>query len=639
MIEGISTPWLFVASTLLLAAHMVRAVRWGFLFPKTKARSNRAGLLVGLSIGYAINALIPLRVGELFRALVAKKLRGDRLAEVMATILIERVVDLLVLALLFSATWRYAINPTQSLRTAGIFAVAGLTVAGIVVAVRWSKRLRSLLWLGGGIFNSKLRIGLADFSWSAGEILTGLSVVGWRFTISTIAMWALYAAAYGAFAEAVGAQLGSVADAMLQHPLMPLAFPLPWGGARVGGGSLLIFILTPIVAIILLDRLARGARIARLVRPLLDLGKSGRSSHMARSDRFIASDGYSDFLDALFSDSRRAVSGFGMRAVDDCVVQHFYQGGSEALTALVETRTGLFIRKFALGTAAPKLRTQADWLRSHASDDLPLAKVISDHRSSGAFQYDMPLVPNTIGFSEAIHADPAETNRSRLTHVLGRIDSLHGATSRGCAHDGLVNRYIDQKIVANVGGIMAFVRDQLGGPNYSLNGTAYDLSEWHCLTDRSWLNGQMRRRDVATIHGDLTIENIIVAPDHPHGLYIIDPNPENFFDTPLIDWAKMMQSLHLGYEGLNLNAKCSVTDGALSLPLARSEAYANLHGTLESQIEARFNDDDAVREVYFHELVNYLRLTPYKMRQSVERGLAFFACSSLLLRRYRERFA
>jgi hypothetical protein len=46
-----------------------------------------------------------------------------------------------------------------------------------------------------------------------------------------------------------------------------------------------------------------------------------------------------------------------------------------------------------------------------------------------------------------------------------------------------------------------------------------------------------------------------------------------------------------------------------------------------------------LREVYFHELVNYLRLTPYKIRQSAQRGLAFFACTSLLLREYQQNYA
>jgi hypothetical protein len=99
----------------------------------------------------------------------------------------------------------------------------------------------------------------------------------------------------------------------------------------------------------------------------------------------------------------------------------------------------------------------------------------------------------------------------------------------------------------------------------------------------------------------------------------------------------MMQSLHLGYETLNRGISCSLDGDAIQLAAARSHAYAELHETLEMEIRARLGED-GLREVYFHEMVNYLRLTTYKIRQSHNRGLGFFACTSLLLRRYRERY-
>ena len=43
-----------------------------------------------------------------------------------------------------------------------------------------------------------------------------------------------------------------------------------------------------------------------------------------------------------------------------------------------------------------------------------------------------------------------------------------------------------------------------------------------------------------------------------------------------------------------------------------------------------------MREIAFHELVNYLRLLPYKIRNEPAQGLTFFVCTSLLLRRYCE---
>ena len=137
----------------------------------------------------------------------------------------------------------------------------------------------------------------------------------------------------------------------------------------------------------------------------------------------------------------------------------------------------------------------------------------------------------------------------------------------------------------------------------------YDLDEWRVFQDRHWVRRQLPSRDETVIHGDLTLENVVVSPGHAHGFYVIDPNPENIFDSPLIDWAKIMQSLHLGYEALNRSAQTSFHDRAMVLPIARSEAYASLHRLLESEIVSRFSDE-ALRETYFHELVHYVRLTP-----------------------------
>ena len=48
---------------------------------------------------------------------------------------------------------------------------------------------------------------------------------------------------------------------------------------------------------------------------------------------------------------------------------------------------------------------------------------------------------------------------------------------------------------------------------------------------------------------------------------------------------------------------------------------------------ARFGED-GLREIYFHELMNYLRMMPYKIRQNPKKAICFFACTSILLGQY-----
>jgi hypothetical protein len=75
----------------------------------------------------------------------------------------------------------------------------------------------------------------------------------------------------------------------------------------------------------------------------------------------------------------------------------------------------------------------------------------------------------------------------------------------------------------------------------------------------------------------------------------------------------------------------------MQLPHLRSQAYAELHAFLESEA-IRLLGADGLREIYFHEVINYMRLTTYKIRQSRMRGLGFYACTALLLDRYLARW-
>jgi hypothetical protein len=627
---------LTLAVALLVIAHGARAARWAFLFPKNYL-TGRLSLLIGLGIGYAVNALVPLRVGEIIRGAVVTRLKEVRFSYVMATIVAERVADLALLALLIAATAGLAANPSFALLTAALFSASALVAAILAAVIRRSGAARRLVWNAAGIFNDRIRLGIADFVWSTAEMLIGGALLRWRFLTATVLMWGLYMAAYAAFARAISAPVMDVVAAILQQPLGSLAVGMKGAGTIPDETSLFIFVLTPILFILLYGTLMQSRAFARAADLVLRHGRSGRGSPHAQRDRFSAASGYESFLGALFSGEDQAVSGFGMEAIEDCIVHKFYHGGSDAITALVETNQRLVIRKFAVGGAASKLQVQADWLRRHASENLPLVEIIAERSGASVYSYDMPLVTPANDFYDVIHSSTTARNRKQLLTVMDRIDALHAQTAMGEADPALVGKYLDEKVSANAAAVLDFAHRAIGRNEYSINDVGYDLSEWECLADREWLLQQIRDRRTATIHGDLTIENIIIASDHPPGLYIIDPNPDNIFESPLIDWAKMMQSLHLGYETLNRGISCSLSGSSIQLAAARSQAYAELHQTLEAEIRSRFGED-GLREIYFHELVNYLRLTTYKIRQSQAHGLGFFACTSLLLRRYRERY-
>jgi hypothetical protein len=626
-----------ISVLLLLVAHGARAARWAFLFPPNYV-GGRLTLLIGLGIAYAVNALVPLRIGEIIRGAVVTRLNRVRFPYVMATIVAERVADLVAVAALIILSSAIVAEPADALGAATIFAAAAAALVLFALVVRRSETVRRWIWRFSGIFNDRIRIGIADFVWSSAETIAGGSLLRWRFLLATFGMWSLYLAAYAALGQALGAPLLEVVAAVVAHPLESLAATLGRAGTILDHQSLLIFVITPIFLILAYGALMQNGVFARAAGLILRHGRSGRGAPSLQRDRFSGETGYESFLGALFSGEDRAVSGFGMEAIDDCIVHKFFHGGSDAVTALVETgQQRLLIRKFAVGGAAMKLKTQFDWLLRHQDSGLPLVQVVGERHGTRVYSYDMPLVTPANDFYDVIHSSTTAGNRDRLEQVLTSIHEFHGLSVGVDADDAVVSRYLAEKATANAQAILSFAHRAIGRDEYSINGVTYDLGEWQCLADASWLLAQIRNRATATIHGDLTVENVIIAPDDPAGLYIIDPNPENIFDSPMIDWAKMMQSLHLGYETLNRSASCIATGNAIQLAASRSQKYAELHQVLEERIRASFGED-GVREVYFHELVNYLRLTTYKLRQSHQRGIAFFACTSLLLRQYQERF-
>ena len=83
--------WLYgLASLLLLLAHVFRAARWALLFPAQEI-NRRFDLLLGLAIGYAINAVVPWRLGELARIGFVADRASARIAYVAATVVAERL--------------------------------------------------------------------------------------------------------------------------------------------------------------------------------------------------------------------------------------------------------------------------------------------------------------------------------------------------------------------------------------------------------------------------------------------------------------------------------------------------------------------------------------------------------------------
>ena len=217
-----------------------------------------------------------------------------------------------------------------------------------------------------------------------------------------------------------------------------------------------------------------------------------------------------------------------------------------------------------------------------------------------------------------------------LRSVLRALDEqLYRPTARP-ADPEKIEEYLNKKMDANLEKIRdARILKELW--NYDriwINGRSYrNLKELGRLFDHNALRTLFAADPVADIHGDLTVENIICRTDVENpdkAWYIIDPNTGNLHDSPYLDYGKLLQSLHGGYEFMMMTPRCTVQENHIDFQLTRSAAYDTLFEAVCDDLRARCGAA-GLHSILAHELIHWLRLMPYKLNKDKKRAPMFYA--------------
>jgi len=119
-LKSVSLPHLSLAMAWLLATFFVMALRWRYLLLPVKT-IRAAPLLIMIIIGYFFNSILPARAGEVARAYLLGRKEGCSAAAVLATVVLEKVLDGLSL-LLFLAFSLLLIPAPSWVKSIGYFA-------------------------------------------------------------------------------------------------------------------------------------------------------------------------------------------------------------------------------------------------------------------------------------------------------------------------------------------------------------------------------------------------------------------------------------------------------------------------------------------------------------------------------------
>ena len=66
------------------------------------------------------------------------------------------------------------------------------------------------------------------------------------------------------------------------------------------------------------------------------------------------------------------------------------------------------------------------------------------------------------------------------------------------------------------------------------------------------------------------------------------------------------------------------SENRIDFTFIKSEAYAQLFAKLDAYMSENF-DEQRVKSIYYHEIIHWLRLMPYKIEKNGKRALLFYA--------------
>ncbi|GGJ00890.1 lysylphosphatidylglycerol synthase transmembrane domain-containing protein [Paenibacillus hunanensis] len=626
--------FLFIAAIfLLLIGHYFKMLRWK-QFVEIYESPNEQILLRSLTIGYLINFCLPFRIGELIRIILSGRKMKNGISFAFSTVLVDRCLDIIVVSILFSLFAISRINEDLFLNSAIFYGTMAISLIILsIISVKYSRLIKIFLRKICSIFNPKLQLNMLFFCWS---IITSFkdifrkvnkfdlikySSIIWISYLSSYFMLGLFLAKemhknefFGIFSTLFSRSSLDSGTSNLFTTVQTMSLsPQIWFAS---------YLLIPLLVLWVISYLPTNLKNA------VFSGKVASSGATLNLLPQVSEEDRLNFLEAYFSGNGREYLAKYIELNQNVSILQDYSAGSNATVMLCIDENKSFYRKYAFGEDGDKLYEQLEWLRKY-ENRLPLPKILSEQHGDGYCSYDMEYSVSASGFFNYMHSRPIEKTKSILRHSLDTLaESLYNCNSIK-ADNQTILKYIDGKVKSNLEKIKNAkeIKHLYEFDELIINGRCYkNLKLLEQYLEVDYLIEVFKDDIYTEIHGDLTIENIICTEEENDqcDFYLIDPNTGNIHNSPNLDYAKLLQSLHGGYEFLMKTQTVSVNKNEIKFLFTRSQIYDQIFAFYLSYLQEKF-DEQKIRSIFFHEVIHWLRLMPYKIEKNGKRSLLFYA--------------
>ena len=602
--------------------HIFKIKRWGLLI-SVYEKPVEYNLLNAMTLGHTLNTVFPIRIGDIVRVMWAGKKLKNSYSFSLATVIADLYIDFITVGAIFffSIISRKGIYYLEKIPYYYAFIFIFIIPITFLVII-WKKYIKLFVKKVASIFNERIELSLLYITYlcftSIKDIFQKINKL--KFIFLTFGIWSSYIISYSLFAKFMqkkgenysifdifsklfsGASLYNVEKKILPYWIIYLLLPL---------GICLLFSLVLYVLV------KKENFYYRQTLPQIN------------SRERLA------FLKTYFSNENRENMRAYLEINKDVLIIEDISAGSNASTLIVMKKDGtLFFRKYAFNDDGIKLKKQIEWIEKHF-DDIPLPIIVEKEEGYNYVTYDMKNLGNSIGMFKYIHTMPLKESWNILKKALKDIQRLHKRNLRE-SNEKDIEQYIKSKVVDNLKIILTeskYIKNLEKYKSIFVNGVELPtLRNYDKILNIEYLKSIFNDDKYSDIHGDLTIENIIGILDNNienlvgkkyDEYYFIDPNTGNIHDSPFLDYAKLLQSLHGNYEFLMNVSEIKIEKNYINFMVTESDAYVQLYQKYYSYLKEKFSNRDII-SIFFHEIIHWLRLLPYKIKKNDKLAVVFY---------------
>ena len=552
-------------------------------------------------IGFLIDFIFPFRISDLVRTFYFSRLTKTSFRMSLSLAFIERVFDLI---LAFFILLFFNIK-SISILLLFIFSMSIFLFCN-------SKILKKIYYLIVSIFNDSIKSFLLGFYWALYRLKTELIDNRKKlliFSLLSVFMWI-----FNIFSVIV--LKSAIKDINLSELILHQFTDLTSAGIikslytfkGIDLANYIIYLTIPNIIIFIISFL-----------PFKEKDKK----YYLKIIPFASNDISIPFFKYYFNNKYSKNDEAYYNMTNDCAIIKDLSAASEAKTYLMQDKDNkLFIRKIALAEASIKLKLQFEWLNKN--QNLPLPKIFNSVDKDNLFSYDMEYFANGETFFTAIHYFSVEKSLKTLNEILNSLNKSYITINNDNKYYNnlFYEKYINNNINISLSNLQIKYLQKYD--NFFVNDI--EVPNILNLNEKLKLYNSNLNYDIKNIHGDLTIENILV--DTNGNYIIIDPSP--MYNNIFAEYSKLFQSLHGKYEYLKNSNSWSIEKNSIKYADYSTQKYLDIFNYIKQFIVDNYGNE-GLKATYFYEAVCHLRTLSYMVRLNKNNSILMLALSGLAL--------